>query len=103
MSRGLEALTARTPVPSRACGCCWQVRDIPGATLDHPLTGKKMNHGVILKVLATNICGSDQHMVRGRTTAPAGLILGHEVGAASRAHASPLPPGEAQGRNAGER
>jgi len=36
-------------------------------------------HGVILKVVATNICGSDQHMVRGRTTAPAGLVLGHEI------------------------
>ena len=36
-------------------------------------------HGVILKVLATNICGSDQHMVRGRTTAPEGLVLGHEI------------------------
>jgi threonine dehydrogenase-like Zn-dependent dehydrogenase len=34
---------------------------------------------VILKVVATNICGSDQHMVRGRTTAPEGLILGHEI------------------------
>ena len=31
------------------------------------------------KVVSTNICGSDQHMVRGRTTAPAGLILGHEI------------------------
>jgi glutathione-independent formaldehyde dehydrogenase len=30
-------------------------------------------------VVCTNICGSDQHMVRGRTTAPAGLILGHEI------------------------
>jgi glutathione-independent formaldehyde dehydrogenase len=30
-------------------------------------------------VVTTNICGSDQHMVRGRTTAPAGLILGHEI------------------------
>jgi glutathione-independent formaldehyde dehydrogenase len=30
-------------------------------------------------VVATNICGSDQHMVRGRTTAPAGLVLGHEI------------------------
>ena len=29
--------------------------------------------------MASNICGSDQHMVRGRTTAPAGLILGHEI------------------------
>ena len=32
--------------------------------------GRKCNHGVILKVATTNICGSDQHMVRGRTTAP---------------------------------
>jgi glutathione-independent formaldehyde dehydrogenase len=36
-------------------------------------------HGVILKVVATNIFGSDQHMVRGRTTAPVGLVLGHEI------------------------
>jgi glutathione-independent formaldehyde dehydrogenase len=40
---------------------------------------KKCEHGVILKVIATNICGSDQHMVRGRTTAPTGLVLGHEI------------------------
>ncbi|GHA10803.1 formaldehyde dehydrogenase, glutathione-independent [Oceanisphaera arctica] len=37
------------------------------------------HHGVILKVVSTNICGSDQHMVRGRTTAEAGLVLGHEI------------------------
>ena len=36
-------------------------------------------HGVILKVVSTNICGSDQHMVRGRTTAPPNLVLGHEI------------------------
>ncbi|WP_214370432.1 formaldehyde dehydrogenase, glutathione-independent [Pseudonocardia sp. H11422] len=41
--------------------------------------GRKCEHGVILKVVSTNICGSDQHMVRGRTTAPAGLVLGHEI------------------------
>ncbi len=40
---------------------------------------RKCEHGVILKVVCTNICGSDQHMVRGRTTAPAGLVLGHEI------------------------
>jgi glutathione-independent formaldehyde dehydrogenase len=40
---------------------------------------RKLNHGVILKVIATNICGSDQHMVRGRTTAPEGQTLGHEI------------------------
>jgi glutathione-independent formaldehyde dehydrogenase len=44
-----------------------------------PFGGKDAPHGVILKVVTTNICGSDQHMVRGRTTAPQGLILGHEI------------------------
>src|SRR5687767_14065453 len=43
------------------------------------LGARQCHHGVILKTIATNICGSDQHMVRGRTTAPAGLILGHEI------------------------
>ncbi|OHV25711.1 formaldehyde dehydrogenase, glutathione-independent [Parafrankia soli] len=41
--------------------------------------GRQCPHGVILKVVSTNICGSDQHMVRGRTTAPPGLVLGHEI------------------------
>ena len=43
------------------------------------LGDRKCEHGVILKIVSTNICGSDQHMVRGRTTAPKGLILGHEI------------------------
>ncbi len=33
----------------------------------------------LFQVVATNICGSDQHMVRGRTTAAPGLVLGHEI------------------------
>jgi glutathione-independent formaldehyde dehydrogenase len=41
--------------------------------------GRALPHAAILKVVTTNICGSDQHMVRGRTTAPAGLALGHEI------------------------
>src|SRR5438477_5598152 len=51
-------------------------------SIDYPklaLGSRKCEHGVILKVVSTNICGSDQHMVRGRTTAPQGLILGHEI------------------------
>jgi glutathione-independent formaldehyde dehydrogenase len=40
---------------------------------------RKCDHGVILKVITTNICGSDQHMVRGRTTVSAGTVLGHEI------------------------
>jgi glutathione-independent formaldehyde dehydrogenase len=50
--------------------------------MDYPklaLGDRKCEHGVILKIVSTNICGSDQHMVRGRTTAPKGLILGHEI------------------------
>lgn len=43
------------------------------------LGDRKCHHGAILKIVSTNICGSDQHMVRGRTTAPEGLILGHEI------------------------
>ncbi len=49
--------------------------DFPELALGH----RKCEHGVILKIVSTNICGSDQHMVRGRTTAPEGLILGHEI------------------------
>jgi glutathione-independent formaldehyde dehydrogenase len=30
-----------------------------------PFGGKDAPHGVILKIITTNICGSDQHMVRG--------------------------------------
>lgn len=52
-------------------------------TIDFPKLvdprGNKCNHGVILKIVSTNICGSDQHMVRGRTTAPIGMVLGHEI------------------------
>lgn len=55
-----------------------EVQKIPAPQLVEP-SGRKANHGVILRVIATNICGSDQHMVRGRTTAPAGLVLGHEI------------------------
>ena len=50
--------------------------------IDYPklsIGNRKCDHGVILKVVSTNICGSDQHMVRGRTTAPEGLVLGHEI------------------------
>jgi glutathione-independent formaldehyde dehydrogenase len=55
-----------------------EVRPIPFPKLEDP-RGRRIDHGVILRVVSTNICGSDQHMVRGRTTAPEGLILGHEI------------------------
>ena len=51
-----------------------EVRDIAYPEFRDP-QGCEIKHGVILKIVSTNICGSDQHMVRGGTTAPAGLIL----------------------------
>ncbi len=54
-----------------------EVRSIETPTLS--LGKRTCQHGVILKVVSTNICGSDQHMVRGRTTAEPGLVLGHEI------------------------
>ena len=41
--------------------------------------GRKLAHAVILKVVSTNICGSDQHIYRGRFTVPQGHVLGHEI------------------------
>jgi glutathione-independent formaldehyde dehydrogenase len=54
-----------------------ELRDGPGVNPAN--VGRQVPHGAILKSVATNICGSDQHMVRGRTTAPEGLVLGHEI------------------------
>src|SRR3984957_17827982 len=55
-----------------------EVQNIADPKFEDP-HGRKIEHAVILKVVSTNICGSDQHMVRGRTTAQAGLVLGHEI------------------------
>ena len=69
---------------SKNCGVVYikpglvEVRDIADPKFEDP-HGRKINHAVILKIVSTNICGSDQHMVRGRTTAPSGLVLGHEI------------------------
>lgn len=53
--------------------------EIPKEVADWLGVSQAAPHAVILKVVATNICGSDQHMVRGRTTAPVGQTLGHEI------------------------
>ncbi|MDO5617230.1 formaldehyde dehydrogenase, glutathione-independent [Kocuria sp.] len=55
----------------------FELKDGPGVNPAN--VGRQLPHAAILKVVTTNICGSDQHMVRGRTTAPDGLILGHEI------------------------
>jgi len=56
-----------------------EIKTIDFPKLELKDQNRKCEHGVILKVVCTNICGSDQHMVRGRTTAQTGLILGHEI------------------------
>ena len=56
-----------------------EVQDLDYPKLELAEQHRKLEHGVILRVVATNICGSDQHMVRGRTTAPPGQTLGHEI------------------------
>src|SRR3954449_1110300 len=55
----------------------FELKDGPGVPQES--VGRQCHHGVILRIVSTNICGSDQHMVRGRTTAPQGLVLGHEI------------------------
>jgi glutathione-independent formaldehyde dehydrogenase len=55
------------------------VEDLDYPELELAEQKRRVDHGVILKAVATNICGSDQHMVRGRTTAPVGQTLGHEI------------------------
>jgi len=55
----------------------FELKDGPGVNPAN--VGRKVPHGVILRTITTNICGSDQHMVRGRTTAPRDLVLGHEI------------------------
>ncbi|MFC7275006.1 formaldehyde dehydrogenase, glutathione-independent [Paractinoplanes rhizophilus] len=55
----------------------YEMKDGPGVNKAN--IGRRTPHGAILRTVASNICGSDQHMVRGRTTAPEGLVLGHEI------------------------
>jgi glutathione-independent formaldehyde dehydrogenase len=55
----------------------YEMKDGPGVNKAN--IGRKVPHGAILRTVTSNICGSDQHMVRGRTTAPEGLVLGHEI------------------------
>jgi threonine dehydrogenase-like Zn-dependent dehydrogenase len=44
---------------------------MPDAIIEQPTD-------VLVKITATNICGSDLHMYQGRTDMESGRILGHE-------------------------
>ena len=54
-----------------------EVQEKPYPKLE--IEGKKCEHGVILKIVLTAICGSDLHMYRGRTKIDSGTVLGHEI------------------------
>jgi threonine dehydrogenase-like Zn-dependent dehydrogenase len=45
--------------------------EMPDAIIEQPTD-------VLVKITATNICGSDLHMYQGRTDMESGRILGHE-------------------------
>ena len=47
-----------------------EVQDVEYPKFVDASNGRSINHGVILKVIATNICGSDQHIYRGRFPMP---------------------------------
>jgi threonine dehydrogenase-like Zn-dependent dehydrogenase len=47
------------------------VREVPDAKLERP-------RDVLVRVTATNICGSDLHMYEGRTAMEEGRVFGHE-------------------------
>lgn len=57
-----------------------EVADVSDASLDNPKElGGICRHGVIIRVVASGICGSDHHIYRGRAEAPPGFVLGHEA------------------------
>jgi glutathione-independent formaldehyde dehydrogenase len=54
-----------------------EVRDRNYPQLVDP-QGRTIEHAAILKLVATNICGSDLHIYNGRFAAPSGMQMGHE-------------------------
>jgi glutathione-independent formaldehyde dehydrogenase len=58
------------------------VTDVPFPSFNVELFGgekRRCDHGVIVKTVASCICGSDLHMVHGRSPPPKGHLLGHEL------------------------
>lgn len=52
------------------------VQNVPDAKIEKPTD-------VLVRVTATNICGSDLHMYEGRTSFETGRVFGHETWARS--------------------
>ncbi|MCW2581583.1 MAG: aldehyde dehydrogenase [Klenkia sp.] len=47
------------------------VQEVPDATVEQPTDA-------VIRITATNICGSDLHMYEGRTDLETGMVIGHE-------------------------
>ncbi|KQS59554.1 aldehyde dehydrogenase [Geodermatophilus sp. Leaf369] len=47
------------------------VQEVPDAKVEHPTDA-------VIRITATNICGSDLHMYEGRTDLETGMVIGHE-------------------------
>ena len=56
--------------------------------------GRKIEHAVILKIITTNICGSDLHIFNSRFAALKGMQMGHENTAAQLLGASCIIVGD---------
>jgi glutathione-independent formaldehyde dehydrogenase len=54
-----------------------EVREKQYPKMEDP-QGRKVEHAAILKLVTTNICGSDLHIYNGRFAAPAAMQMGHE-------------------------
>ena len=48
-----------------------EVVEVPDARVEQPTD-------ILVRIIATNICGSDLHMYEGRTDVEPGKVLGHE-------------------------
>jgi glutathione-independent formaldehyde dehydrogenase len=55
----------------------FELKDGPGVNPAN--VGRQLPHAAILRIVSPNTGGPHQHWARGRTTAPEGLILGHEI------------------------
>jgi len=88
-SRSIYATSAedrsKPPRPSRNLTVVWEgpkkvgLKDMGFPAMRRP-KGEPFEHGVVLKVIATNICGSDLHMYRGTIGGVTpGMALGHEI------------------------
>ncbi|MGW4800096.1 formaldehyde dehydrogenase, glutathione-independent, partial [Nonomuraea sp. NPDC004297] len=70
----------------------FELKDGPGVNPAN--VGRKLPHAAILRTVATNICGSDQHMVRGRPARPHLVHRQRDRGQVDQVEVEPVDRGE---------